>query len=226
MKKSIIVFAIFLFGCFASYSQSVKDFSVGPSIMYKAGVSAVNTPDGRKNGVAFNKIPDFGLSSYIPFSSTSNLGVAFEIGYSSYSYLMKAVHNSDEFQLNHSYLTINPNFYFGGFLLGVSFDIPMSSDYDGTEIKTSTQNMLAEVKIGGMIPIFKDETGELNVVILGGYSLSGVYKDFVKNDPMSGLITTDEEVTKVFNPRPASLGIGFNFLFDLKKKPAEPEENY
>lgn len=218
MKKIFSLFLIALFALPSLQAEDIKDFSIGPTILYKAGISAINTPKGRKNGVAFNKIPDFGISTYLPLSKTSNLGIATEIAYSSYSYLMKSAHNSTEYQFNHSFVTINPNFYFGGFIIGASIGIPMSSDYDGNEIKTKTQNIMAEVKIGGMIPIFKDASGELNVFILGGYGLSGVYDDFVKNDPMSGLLPTDETVTKIFNPRAASLGLGFNFLFNWKKK--------
>ncbi len=207
-------FVLMLVGC-SLFTQDLKQLSIGPVIGYKAGISAVNTPQGRKNGVAPSKIPDFGVSAYVPLSSTSNLGLDAEIGLSSYAYLMKSAFNDKSYQFNHSYITINPNFYFSGFIIGLSFGIPVSSDYDGKEIKTSQQNILTEIKIGGMIPIFKDETGELNIVIMGGYALSGVFSDFVKYDPVKNELPPTETITKVFNPRIATLGVGFNFLFDL-----------
>lgn len=221
--KTILTLLVLLITTGELFSQDIKTMSLGPSALYKAGVSAVNTPKGRKNGVGFNGVPDFGASFYLPMSTTSNLGLDMEMGYSSYSYILKSAHNDDEFQFNHSYFTINPNFYFGGFLLGFSFGLPISSDYDGTEVKTSTQNTFIEVKIGGMIPIFKDETGELNFVIMGGYALTPMYSDYVKNDPLNGILPTDELIHDKHNPRIASLGMGFNFLFNLKKKPVEPD---
>lgn len=208
-----------------SFSQDFKTTSVGPYIGYRAGISTVVTPQGRKNGVGFNNIPEFGISSYFPLTSEANIGIVGELGYSTYSYLMKSGRpDGTEYQLTHSYLTINPNFYFKGFFAGIALGMPMASDYDGVEIKTSTQEIIAELKIGGMIPVYKDRSGELNFIIVGGYFLSGVYKDFVKNDPMKVLLGTDEPVTNIFNPRPASLMIGFNFLFNLNRSPEFIEE--
>ncbi len=221
MKVLLAFLIIIMIGSQSLQSQDLKELGIGPSLLYKAGVSVVNTPKGRKNGVAFNKIPDFGMSFYLPLSETSELGIATEVGYSTYSYKLKSAHNTTEYEFNHSYITFNPNFYFNGFLLGASFGVPMNSKFgDGIEVNTKTQNIVAEVKIGGMFPIFQDESGELNIVILGGYFFSGVYDDFVKNDPLSmkSLLPTDEPLTKIFNPRLASLGIGFNFHFNLVKR--------
>jgi hypothetical protein len=205
-----------------SFSQDLKQVSIGPYLGYRAGVSTVVTPQGRKNGVGFNNIPEFGLTSYFPLTSQANIGIATELGYSTYSYLMiSGRQDATEYKLSHSYLTINPNFFFRGFFIGVNIGLPMASDYDGTEIKTSKQETIAELKVGGMIPIYQDESGELNLVIMGGYFLSGIYKDFVKNDPMKDILLTDEPVTKIFNPRPASLMVGFNFLFNLSKSQEE-----
>jgi len=224
MKTFIGILIIGIFCSINIFSQDTKTNGLGPSLVYKSGISVVNTPKGRKNGISFNKIPDFGVSFYMPLSKTSNLGITTDVCYSTYSYKLKSAHNSNEYQFNHSYLTINPNFFFSGFLLGVSFGVPLNSKFgDGIVIDTKTQKVVAEVKIGGMIPIFQDDTGELNIVILGGYFFSGIYDDFVKNDPLSkkGLLPTDELLTKIFNPRLASLGVGFNFHFNLVKK--EPQ---
>lgn len=201
------------------YCQQSRVLSLGPYVGYKAGISAVNTPLGRKNGVSFNKIPDFGFVSYFPLSSENDIGLQIDLAYSTYSYMMISAHNeNNKYKLSHSFLSINPAVFFNRFSLGFAFMLPIKSQIDISEIKNEIINNAAELKIGYAYPIYEDNAGELNVFINGGYFLTGVYKNFVKNDPMKGLLPTDEKTTNIHNPRVASIQLGFNFIFNLKEK--------
>lgn len=221
MKNLLILFsALLFFNLFSTNAQMMKVLSIGPTIGYKAGISVVNTPLGRKNGVSFNKLPDFGLLSYIPMSKSENIGLQLDIMYTQYSYKMVSAHdNKKEFNFHHSYIAINPNFYFKGMIFGFAILIPNNSKIEDSEIKNSFINTSFMLNLGYQHQIYIDDSGELNIFLNGGYFLNGVYKDFSKNDPMNSILPADERVTKIHNPRIASLQVGFNFLFDLIKKP-------
>lgn len=217
MKTVLLALSMFILSTVTSIAQ---EMSIGPNIFYKAGVSAVETPKDRKNGVAPSEYPDFKLVFHYPFNDKKSIGITTDIGLSNFSYLMVAYETNDKVTVNHSYFTINPNLNFGGFLLGLEVGIPISSNFDGKEIKTSIQKITADVTIGGMIPIFTDDIGVLNLIIFGTYNFTGVYKDFVKDDPMqlSGVCPVcPSKLNASNNPRPASLGLGFSFLFNLMK---------
>ena len=221
MKKFLLlIFALIIFSDSQTNAQVTKVLSIGPSIAYKAGVSAINTPLGRKNGVSFNKIPDFGLSTYFPLSKTENIGLQLDIAYSQYSYKMISAHDSKkEYNFHHSYIAVNPNFYFKGMLFGFAALIASNSKNENSDLKNNILKTSFALNLGYEYPIYVDDSGELNIFINGGYFLNGVYKNFVKNDPMKEILPADEKVTGIHNPRVASLQLGFNFLFDLKKKP-------
>jgi len=229
MKKLLFTSLIFILIINGIKAEQTKVFSIGPYLGYKAGVSAINTPLGRKNGLSFNNIPDFGVCSYFPLSKNENIGFKFDISYSSYSYMMISAHkDKTEYKLSHNYLSFAPNFYFNNFLLGFSYLVPLNSEVEGSDIKTKIQNNALELKIGYEFPIYVDNSGELNGFVSGGYFLSGVYNNFPKNDPLKSLLPADEKVTNIHNPRIASIQIGFNFMFNLieKPKPEIPEDIY
>lgn len=217
MKKLLFIATIFMLSATQVLPQGM---SLGPNIFYKAGISAVDTPSGRKNGVAPSEYPDLKLVFHYPFNEKQSIGITTDIGLSNFSYVMESYETKHKTTVNHSYFTINPNMNFGGFLLGLQVGIPISSNYDGKEIKTSTQKITADVTIGGMIPVFKDKIGVLNIIVFGSYNFTGVYKDFVNDDPMqapNACPVCPNGLSESNNPRPASLGLGFNFLFNLQK---------
>ncbi|HOK14505.1 MAG TPA: hypothetical protein PLU67_07655 [Candidatus Kapabacteria bacterium] len=229
MKKIVIISLIFILSITYIHAEQTKVISIGPFLGYKAGVSAVNTPLGRKNGLSFNNIPDFGVCAYFPLSKQENIGLKFDASYSTYSYMMISAHNDKkEYKLSHNYLSFSPSFYFNNFSIGFSYLIPSNSKIEGSEIKTKIQNNVFELKIGYEFPIYEDNSGELNGFVIGGYFLSGVFDNFPKNDPFTTLLPAEEKVTNVHNPRIASIQIGFNFMFNLKEKPKSeiPEDMY
>lgn len=227
MRKIILSALIFVMSYGLVPAKDIYPMSAGLSFSWKAGVSAVNPTKGRKNGVAFNKLPDFGGAFYLPMSTTSNLAFCMDLGLANYSYLMKDGHDNStlEYQVNHSYFALSPSFYFEGFTTGFLFGIPLASDYDGSEIKTANQNIIAEIKIGYSVPLMNDETGRLNFFIQGGYMLTGIYNDFGKNDPFKNIFPAENvsQVTSEFNPRAASLSMGLSFVFNLTDSKPLPE---
>lgn len=224
MKKIIVLLAII---CFSLFSQTEKDppnfeFGIGPSIGIKSSVSYIETPEGRQNGMAFAKLPAFGLNTFIPLSRTSRIGFEFDLGYETYSYLIKEYESGDKYVQNHGYFVVNPNFYFANFLFGFNIGVPLAADYEDVKIDTDIMNTSVEIVVGGMFNIYNDETGRFNFFIKAQYMLTGVYDDFTENDPLLGVVDIYyDELKESENPKLASLMIGFNYMFNLTKRNVE-----
>lgn len=234
--KTFLLFSLSLiFLTIFAYKAESTDLGLGIGVSYKAGISAVDTPSGRKNGVAPSALPDVAISFHLPINEKSNIGLSTDLAFTNYSYLMINYQTNDKATVNHSFITLNPNINFGGFTIGLQVGIPLSSDILGKrkigtsagaiyideeiDVKTSTQNIDASVTIGGTIPIFRDKTGTLNLIIKGSYNFLGVYKNFKEDDPLkdnSVCPVCDNSLSNENNPRPATLGLGFSYLFNLK----------
>jgi len=188
--------------------------SIGIYMGYKAGVSFVDPPEGRQNAIAFNGLPDVGLSVMIPVSQTSMQAFQLDLGFSNFSYYMKDYHSEDKYKHSFSYFTITPGYFFSGLLAGFNFGFPISADYDKNKIDADKVDFMASVYLGGMFPIFKDTDGRLNIFIKAEYFFTGMYKDFRKNDPMIPVIPpmTGYPLNDLHNPRVVSLQLGFNYL--------------
>ncbi|MCL5991939.1 MAG: hypothetical protein M1419_07545 [Bacteroidetes bacterium] len=181
-------------------------YSIGPFITLKGGVNAADVPQGIKNGFTINGLPDFGASGYIPFGEKSQFGLAVDLAYSTYAYDMK-VNNSGNLKTSSiNYFTLGTNIFIYGFTTGLNFGIPISGniEYPYTE-KTKTtddMNLMVEFKIGGMIPLYYDETGRVNLIIQFGYFLTE---------------QLNEDYTGSYNHHPASGAIGVSYLFNLSE---------
>ncbi len=186
--------------------QSTKEFlKIGPFITGKGGVNTIDPPQGIKNGFAVVPLPDFGLSTLIPFTPNGQTGALIDLSYSSYAYKLKIYNNEDiNWVEKFSYFSIGPNFYFSGFTVGINFGFPMGGTISESklqsqlDIKSDDMAMLLELKLGAMLEIVKTPAGIFNFIIQGGYYLSGLYKS--------------ENIK--FNPQPAQLSLGLNFLFN------------
>ena len=208
-----------LFILIAAVSVHAQNFQLGagPAFSMKGSVSYPTTPEGRQNGFALAKLPAFGISSYIPVSTKNKLGIVAGINYETYSYMINEF-EGDDFQNNHTYLTINPNFCFNWFLFGFNFGIPLSADYEGNEIKTGKMNTSIELIAGGHFNIYDDETGRFVFFFELGYMLNGIYDDYPKNDPLAGVAQVTEMTEDKHNPRTGSVTLGFSYLFNLTEK--------
>lgn len=195
------------------------EFAIGPSIGVKSSISYIETPKGRKNGVAFGKLPSFNLNTFIPLSKESRVGIEFDVGYETYSYIIQDYDYNINYQNNHSYFTINPNFYFANFLFGFNLGIPIAADYDDVTIDESNMNTTIEIVIGGLFNIYNDETGRFNFFIKAQYMLNGIFEDFPETDPFRGKIhELHQVVNESHNPKTGSLLIGFNYMFNLTQR--------
>lgn len=215
--KKIIYLLIISFVVINLHAQEdeLYPLSFGPILSGKLGISGVDTPLGRKNGLAVSSLPDFGLIAYLPTNLNANLGALITAEYSSYSFLMNDVDREIDYQHNLHYVTFSASFYFDKFWLGFGAGLPMSADYEGIEIDSDMLAFMADVRIGFMYPIYYDEDARLNLFIEGAYMLTGIYDDFPSNDPMENVIPakSQDPISPMFNPRAASVRIGFNYMF-------------
>jgi hypothetical protein len=215
MKTVLLIFVLIAFSIEAK-PQGNYPFSAGPYLSAKTGYNANYSPLDRKSLLTFNGIPDFGFSFYFPAGQDNKLGLITDIGLTTYAYRVRGINEGLTFDMRYSYFTISPSFYFSGIVAGFNLGLPVSADY-GSKIETSKLNLLAEVKAGGIIPIISDENGRVNVIITVGYMLNGIYKNFVKDDPLLQHFPPDstEKFTSEFNPRAFSIVLGLNYMFNF-----------
>ncbi len=225
MKKALFLIILNIFAINIAKSQDNYPISFGPQIAMKFGINGVETPLGRKNGVALANLPDVGATVYLPLSIEFPLGLSFDLRYAPYSFYIIEDATDYEYQHNFSYFLVNSSLLFKGISFGFSLGIPLSADAKGATINTDNLSMMTEVQIGYTYPVWHDETGRFNVFIKGSYFLSQMFNDFPKNDPMKLIIPEmpEEPITNNSNPRAASVFIGFNYLFNLYP-PVEFEE--
>ena len=190
--------------------------SVGPFLTFKGGVNGSEVLKGRKNKVTFNSIPDFGASCFVPLNETGKLAVIVDLAYSSYSFGIKDANGTKEFTENFSYVSLSPNFYFQGFYIGFNFGMPAAADF-GSTIDVGKIATLTEIRVGGKIPLYTDDTGTLNFIIQGAYMLSGVFSDFENNDPLKNEIPPipPDKLASQYNPRVVSASLGISYLFNI-----------
>lgn len=192
------------------YEMPTKGYlRIGPFITGKGGVNTIDPPQGIKNGFAVVPLPDFGVSTLIPFIPNGQTGALIDLSYSSYAYQLKMYGNEDVNWVDRfSYFNIGPSFYFSGFTAGLNLGFPMGGSIGESkllpqkDIKSEDMAMLLEVKLGALLELLNTPTGSLNFIIQGGYVLSGLYK-------------TEVISFNSLNPQPAQLSLGLNFLFNV-----------
>jgi hypothetical protein len=221
--KKIIIFILFTAVSlqFAkAQDEELYPLSIGPLLSGKLGISGVDTPLGRKNGLAVSPLPDMGITAYLPTNTYANLGALLSLEVSSYSFIMQDVDKETDYQHNLQYVTFSISFYFDKFWLGFGTGLNVGANYEGVEIDTDIINTMYDVRIGFMYPIYYDKDARLNVFIEGSYMLKGIYDDFVDKDPLKDIIPEkqDERITNIHNPRVAAVRIGFNYMFQFWNK--------
>lgn len=232
-KKIVTTLFLVLLGTstFKLSAQEEKYFppEVGLSIGYKCAVNGFPNPQGRKNGMAFNNVPDIGITSYIPLDFVYNLGLYIDVGYNTNTFLMKYNYDPDsekyltQDRMRFSYVSISPTFSHCGFKFGFNIGFPISADWEGLNINTDKLKNVIELKVGYTYPLYYDRVGRLNIFLNATYSFNGIYDNFVKNDPLKNIVPAmgNQIITNYYNPRPAGIQVGFNFLFNLIELPDE-----
>jgi hypothetical protein len=224
--KKFLIFTIISFLVAFSVSKAQEEeqepvdtmlhFKLGPYFSFKWGLNGGNILPGRKNSFAFNGLPDFGVSSFLPLSRTAPLAVTLDIGYSSYAFKQIGWDVPYKFTEFFSYVTINPGVYFAGFLLGLNFGFPAVANF-GSSIDVAKLNFLSEVRLSYRYIVKSDDIGSLFIYLQAGYLLTGVYKNFQNNDPLKQYIPppSQTQLTDYYNPRIVSATIGLSYLFNL-----------
>lgn len=230
MKKVLILLAV-LAAVATNAEAQRKQIYLGPSLLFKAGVNAGNIQEGQKTGVNFHFLPDIGMTFKYMFSKNSAVGAVLDIEYTTYSFRMRpesesAANDNNTYVFQPSYFSIAPNLFLSGVTIGAAFGFPMSYSsqtvagnegmlgYDSSDDLNSPS---IELRLGGMIKVMESDGGELNILIRGGYMVTGLYNTdaAVLSDYFRGTGSDRAGDPATFNPALVSGGIGVNYLFDL-----------
>ncbi len=198
--------------------EELHYFSAGPYFALKAGVNGGMAPQGRRNLVAFNGVPDFGVSCFYPVSEESDLAFIFDLGYSYYAYDIKSVESGKVYNNRFGYISFATTLHYNGILAGFNFGLPANANF-GEKIGTDKLNFMAELRVGYMYPLMLNiDDGSLNLYMLAGYMLTGIYDNFGKDDPLREYIppVAPQNITNKFNPRAVSLLLGISYLMNLE----------
>jgi len=195
--------------------ESNFKFYVGPMLGVN-GMISTNSPNERKEQVAFGGF-DVGVATLVPFEKTEKLGLLLELFYTSQT--LKFEDNiqgpsGSNFQQEYGYFNISPSIYLSGFTMGLNIGIPMGDmtnlvgansvpPANTLELKTRF-----DVRLGGYFDVVESETGKAFVSVFGSYNLNGLY-DYNSDIQNSGANLS-------FIPQPASIHIGFSYLFKVQ----------
>jgi hypothetical protein len=204
---------------------------VGVFVAAKAGVNTT-VARGRKTDLNFNTLPDLGISIFAPLQSGSRFGAGLDIGYATYSYVNKpesGVTDANTIIEQYSYVNMFPHVNLSGIVLGVNLGFAPNGRAktksgntaiivtDGSqEIGSEHLGTLVELRLGGNFPIWDNPNGQLNLYLLAGYTLSGLYSDYrtyIYSRDNYALPSADK------NPKPASIAVGLAYYFRIPIKP-------
>ncbi len=214
VKKIIFTFCVIALGCqYSALSLTPAEMKIGPFIAGKAGINTAKIPTGSKTGMTVNMPPDFGITIFQPFDEKkSTAAITLDLGYNTLAVLSKpesGANDDNTFITSIHYLNFAPNFHIEGFTIGINYGIPLSGNVSNksnsiSSNSSNTDNLasLFEFRIGGLIPIVKNATGQLNFTITAAYNVNSIFKDVTPASAES-------------NPSAASLAIGFSYLFNV-----------
>ncbi|MGC9077573.1 MAG: hypothetical protein ACP5I9_02315 [Candidatus Kapaibacteriota bacterium] len=185
-------------------SQTKSLSQVGVYITGKGCVNTVDPPQGVKNDFQLSKMPDLGLKFSYRFEGTSNTKIFGEISYLSAYMKYKLYNNSSVNWVNEfHYINFGVGFEFSNFLISMNLGLPSSGKWStslgySNELAKEDMNTMLQLRVGAIIPIVKDNTGDLNFLIHADYFLVGA-------------LSQDSN----YNPRIVSLSLGLNYMFNL-----------
>lgn len=94
---------------------------------------------------------------------------------------------------------------------GMNVVVPDDPDAPGYDPSKYLATML-EFRIGGNIPLVSSETGTLNLSVMAGYTLNGLFT----NGRNYLLAYEGGSYDETLNPRLASFAVGFNYVFAIR----------
>lgn len=213
---------------------------LGAHVGVRAGINASEIPTGWKTGVGVGSLPDIGLSGIVPVSAEYNLSTLMDIGVMSTSYKTKPFYSpsdSNTTVTQNQYLSFAPSLLYRYGYVGLNIGIPLASTLSTSDETTTTSSfmsnkqasafnnelaLLLELRVGGYLPLIRDNEGTLSAFLLFSYQLSGTYSSFTKvRDSIYPAGDGTGSVSDIHNPRALSLSLGLRYLFDWSHSSAE-----
>ena len=187
------------------------DIRLGPMFTAGESLNAGTVNSGTKTGALFAFTG--GAVALFPF--TSNFGLQVGLAYDSrgVNFHDESNENTHMYNYNFSYLSLQPEFDFSGFLIGFGFGLPMgasmttSSDFTPSAAPTTSDiNFLVEGRIGANITIINSDESQLKLMIVAAYPFTKIQK----NIGLAGAVNADNN-----NGPLATAQIGLSYMFDL-----------
>lgn len=197
--------------------------SIGAFVAAKVGVNTA-VAKGRKTDININPLPDLGISLLAPFQAGGRIGIGLDLGYATYSYVNtpdRSVTDDNTIIERYSYVNVFPHLNLGGVVLGVNLGFSPKGRAEtrsgrqvavatngNTELSSNELGTLVEVRVGGNFPVWETSIGHLNLYLMGGYALNGLFSDYQQY-----IYSRDNYITPSAsnNPRPASLAVGLAY---------------
>ena len=242
MKKTIFGLCLLITAIFSlnTYSQSNENekynlelggYLMLPKFFY-------NVDNRAYSWIFYDGIVDFGLSAFYPLNKNKDIAVLLEVCYANYAFRDDGSNirlNDSEYvrilDPDYNYNTtffntinISPQIYLKGFTIGFDFgfffppdliNVSPSFRYDyNYELQYP---YLVNLKIGGIIPIYKTELGTLNILAKATTSLSYIGRSqigFFDN------IGDDSFYLKIFYDKIqiVSASVGLNYMFNIPRR--------
>lgn len=212
----------------AQAQQNSPKILIGAYLHAKAGVNTA-VAQGWKTGPALSGMPDIGVSSMYKIADDGSLSVGLDLGYNSVSYESQFVENNKRYHEQYSFLALFPHLNYKGFLLGISYDLPVTGsgrDIDTdkevsmvTNRSTEEEKYLASVpsiKTGLRLPLMINNGSVLNLDVMASYALGGLFsdgRDYIAAYDYDGLKVVYNSAK---NPTPAGISIGLSYQLPVK----------
>jgi len=205
------------------YEDILFQTDFGVTALYRGGINSNIVLVGRQSQPGFAPTPDAYFTGTINLTREYHTKLAFDIGYQNFNFKTKDTRNDlgNVYSHNFGYLAFGSSLIYKDIIFGFNYLSPLSGKSDGrngagAKLDTDILNDITELKIGYRYKIFDDETATLFVNAVAGYSFVGIYKNYELNDPVNFIIADGQRNPNGYNPRVASVAIGFSYLFKIK----------
>lgn len=225
---------LLIFSCVISSAMHAQSagttatFHAGAYLHAKAGINTA-VAQGWKTGPALAGMPDIGLTTRYAISSDGSLGIGLDVGYSSVTYESQFVETKVRVHEQYSSIAIFPHLNYQGFVLGVSYDLPVSGkcyDIDTDKETSMVSNRSLEftrflasvpsVKTGVRVALMRNAGSALNLDVMATYALGGLFangRDYLAAYDYDGFTVVYNSAK---NPTPAGLSIGLSYTLPTR----------
>jgi hypothetical protein len=204
---------------------------VGPTLGFVGGGINTVQATGRKVNPSFWGVPNYGVAIIAPFGTDTKLGLRVDLGVNSIGSKMRPYESyggetnwNGNFDEHYRHFTIAPMLNLAGFVIGAGFNFPMAGTMtakDDSEylVERNTMATSIDVRVGGVIPVWHSDMGDLNVEIMARYFVAGLYNEgkYTVGSPVerNGDPSPNATTAATENFVPAGLSLGVSYLFDL-----------